>query len=88
MNKRTTALLLAAVLCMNTPAIAFAAEADTAETVVQTETEQENVKTITFKGANITSRKITGIKAKTYYYVRIRTYKQIGKTKIYSLWAY
>lgn len=48
----------------------------------------KNVKTITSKGANITSRKITGIKAKTYYYVRIRIYKQIGKTKIYSLWAY
>lgn len=45
MNKRTTALLLATVLCMNTPAIAFAAEADTAETAVQTETEQEEAET-------------------------------------------
>jgi hypothetical protein len=49
----------------------------------------------TFKGAKtktITSYKtsstsLTGLKAKTTYYVRIRTYKTVGSTKYYSNWS-
>ena len=34
-----------------------------------------------------TSLKITGLKAKTTYYVRIRTYKTVNGTKYYSSWS-
>lgn len=31
---------------------------------------------------------LTGLKSKTTYFVRVRTYKTIGKTKYYSNWSY
>lgn len=45
-----------------------------------------------YKTATITSNKtstktISGLKAKTTYYVRVRTYKTVNKTKIYSNWS-
>lgn len=47
----------------------------------------KNTKTITVAGYKKVSRKITGLKAKTNYYVRIRTYKTISGTKYYSAWS-
>ena len=48
-------------------------------------------KSITVKGYNKVSKKVTGLKAKTKYYVKVRTYKIAkvnGKnTKIYSDWS-
>ena len=40
----------------------------------------------TVKGAAQSSGKLTGLKAKKVYYVRIRTYKTIGKNTYYSGW--
>lgn len=45
-----------------------------------------------FKGAKIrtfngTSRKITKLKKKKYYYVRVRTYKKAGTGNLYSSWS-
>lgn len=34
-----------------------------------------------------TSKKVSGLKAKTKYYVRVRTYKLVGGTKYYSAWS-
>lgn len=47
----------------------------------------KNKKTITVKGYGTTGKKITGLKAKTTYYVRIRTYKTVGGTNYYSAWS-
>ena len=47
----------------------------------------KKAKTVTVKGAKKTSQKITKLKAKKKYYVRVRTYKTIGKTKYYSAWS-
>ncbi len=44
-------------------------------------------KAVTVSKTGTTSRKITGLKRKTTYYVRIRTYKKIGKTTFYSGWS-
>lgn len=44
-------------------------------------------KTITVKGSKLTSKTITKLKANKKYYVRIRTYKSVGKTKYYSSWS-
>ena len=46
-----------------------------------------NVKTKTVSGYSTTSKKITGLKAKTTYYVRVRTYKTINGTKYCSGWS-
>lgn len=43
-------------------------------------------KTVTVKGSSITSKKITKLKSKKKYYVRIRTYRVSGTTK-YSSWS-
>lgn len=52
---------------------------------------KKNVKTYTVKGYKCESKKITGLKAKTKYYVRICTYKTLkisGKdTNFYSGWS-
>lgn len=48
---------------------------------------KKNVKTVTVSTTKTTSRKITKLKAKKKYFVRIRTYKTIGKTKYYSSWS-
>ena len=34
-----------------------------------------------------TSKKITGLKAKKKYYVKVRTYKTVNGTKYYSGWS-
>lgn len=49
---------------------------------------KKNVKTVTVKGAGRTGKIITGVKAGKYYYVRIRTYKVIGKKRYYSPWTF
>ena len=44
-------------------------------------------KTVTVSSYKTTSKKITKLSAKKTYYVRIRTYKTVGKTKFYSGWS-
>ena len=44
-------------------------------------------KTVTVKGYNVGSKKITKLKAKTTYYARIRTYTKVGKKTYYSGWS-
>ena len=44
-------------------------------------------KTISIASNKTTSRAVTKLKAKKKYYVRIRTYKKVGKNKIYSDWS-
>lgn len=44
----------------------------------------KRAKTRTFNG---TSRKITKLKKKKYYYVRVRTYKKTGTGTLYSSWS-
>ena len=45
------------------------------------------VKTVTIGKNKTTSKSITKLAAKKKYYVRIRTYKLVGKTKYYSDWS-
>ncbi|MBR3785886.1 MAG: hypothetical protein IKJ77_05730 [Firmicutes bacterium] len=47
----------------------------------------KNKKTATVKGYTKVSRKMTGLKAKTKYYVKVRTYKTVKGVKIYSNWS-
>ncbi len=47
----------------------------------------KSAKTVAVKKNKTVSKKITGLKAKTKYYVRIRTYKTVGKAKLYSSWS-
>lgn len=44
-------------------------------------------KTVTIKKNKTTSITIKKLKSKKKYYVRIRTYKTVGKTKYYSAWS-
>ncbi|MBR3243356.1 MAG: hypothetical protein IKF90_11785 [Parasporobacterium sp.] len=44
-------------------------------------------KQVTVSGTNNISKKITGLKAKTTYYVKIRTFKTVGSQKYYSDWS-
>lgn len=44
-------------------------------------------KTVTIKSAGTTSKKITGLKAKKTYCVKVRTYKIVDGVKIYSDWS-
>ena len=44
-------------------------------------------KTVTVSKAKITSKTVKKLKAKKKYYVRIRTFKKVGKTKYYSTWS-
>ena len=44
-------------------------------------------KTVTVAKPATVSKKITGLKAKKTYYVRIRTYKTVSGTKYYSTWS-
>lgn len=44
-------------------------------------------KIVTVSGASKTSRTVSGLAKKHKYYVRIRTYKTVGKTKYYSTWS-
>ena len=47
----------------------------------------KGAKTVTVKKNKTTKTTVKKLKAKKKYYVRIRTYKQIGKTKYYSAWS-
>ena len=47
----------------------------------------KNKKTVTVSGYSKTSKKVTGLKGKTKYYIRIRTYKTISGKKYYSPWS-
>ena len=44
-------------------------------------------KTTTVSNNKTTSKKITKLKAKKKYYVKVRTYKKAGSTKYYSSWS-
>ena len=47
----------------------------------------KKAKSVTVKGAQITSRKIIGLKAKKRYYVRVRAYAGNGSDRKYSKWS-
>ena len=47
----------------------------------------QNVKTVTVKKYSSASKKVTGLKAKTTYYVRIQTYFTTGGKTYYSPWS-
>ncbi len=47
----------------------------------------KSAKTVTVSKNKTTSKSISKLKAKKKYYVRIRTYKTVGKTKYYSSWS-
>ena len=47
----------------------------------------KNVKTVTVSKNTTASKKITKLKAKKKYYVRIRTYKTVSGKKYYSSWS-
>ena len=47
----------------------------------------KNKKTTTVKGYSKVSKKVTGLKAKTKYYVKVRTYKTVKGVKVYSDWS-
>lgn len=44
-------------------------------------------KTVTMQKSSTTGKKITGLKEKTTYYVRIRTYQTVNGQKYYSEWS-
>lgn len=48
---------------------------------------KSGVKTVTIKKSSKTSGKLTGLKAATTYYLRVRTYKTVGSKKLYSSWS-
>lgn len=48
---------------------------------------KKSVKTLVIKKNKTTSKSISKLKAKKKYYVRIRTYKMSGKTKLTSAWS-
>lgn len=48
---------------------------------------KKSVKSKLIKGAKKTSLKVGKLKAKKTYYVKVRTYKQVGKAKYYSSWS-
>ena len=48
---------------------------------------KSGVKTYTIKGFKTVSKKITGLKAKKKYFVRIRTYKTLAGAKVWSEWS-
>lgn len=47
----------------------------------------KGVKTVTVSKNKTTSKKISKLKAKKKYYVRIRTYKTVDGKKYYSAWS-
>ena len=47
----------------------------------------KNKKTVTVKSYKTTSKKITGLKSKKTYYVKVRTYKTVNGVKYYSAWS-
>ena len=49
--------------------------------------EAKKTKTIKVTSAKTVSKKVTKLKAKTTYYVRVRTYKTVSKVNYYSDWS-
>ena len=47
----------------------------------------KSAKTVTVKGNGNVTKKVTNLAAKKRYYVRVRTYKSVGKTIYYSTWS-
>ena len=47
----------------------------------------KNKKTVSIKGYKNISKKVTKLKVKTKYYVKVRTYKTVKGVKIYSNWS-
>ena len=47
----------------------------------------KNKKEVKVKGYSVLSKKVTKLKAKTKYYIRIRTYKTVNGTTYYSKWS-
>lgn len=47
----------------------------------------KSAKTVTVSNNNSTTKTVSSLKAKKKYYVRIRSYKYVGKTKYYSEWS-
>lgn len=47
----------------------------------------KNAKTVNVKGYKVTSKKVSKLKAKTKYFVKVRTYKTVKGVKIYSDWS-
>ena len=48
---------------------------------------KNNVNSVTVKGTRKTSLKLKKIRPGNKYYVRIRTYKNVGKVKVFSKWS-
>lgn len=48
---------------------------------------KKNFQSPKYKTFKSTTYKIKGLKSKKYVYVKIRAYKQVGKTKIYGSWS-
>jgi hypothetical protein len=44
-------------------------------------------KTVTISGASTVSRILSGLTKGKTYYVRVRVYKMVGKTKLYGAWS-
>ena len=53
----------------------------------QDKTFKKGVKTKTVKGASQTLAEVSGLAGGKYYYVRVRTYKKIGKVSYFSGWS-
>lgn len=47
----------------------------------------KNVKNVTIGKNTTLSKALTGLKAKTPYYIRVRTYKVVNKKNVYSSWS-
>lgn len=52
-----------------------------------TKSNMKSSKTITISKKSTSSKKISKLKNKKKYYIQIRTYKKVGKTKYYSNWS-
>ena len=48
---------------------------------------KSGAKTVTVANPKATSKKVTGLASKAKYYVRVRTYKAVGKVNYYSGWS-
>lgn len=48
---------------------------------------KKGMRTITVGKRTAVSKKVTGLKAKTKYYVQVRTYKTVNGKKLYSTWS-
>ena len=52
-----------------------------------TKSSMAGAKTVKVKGINTASKKVTKLKAKTKYYVQVRTYKTVSGKTYYSAWS-